>query len=163
MASSVAVCLCVFNLVVYVFFCCYWCQLDLLSVMSNYFPCCCNLYVIWPVVMIVVALPNDHPWDHGPPSSHWTTTVDPMGIDAKTCEVSLFVWFLPCQWINFIWCSSSLSMLTGFLSITGITPCTRWLNSSVARLGIPYPSGVVWICSNAMWMSPPESVHFYGA
>ena len=105
-------------------------------------------------------LPTIAPWVHGPPSSHWTATVDPMGGDAMTCEASLFVSFLLYLCINFIWCSSSLSTLSGFLSITGIIPHTGWLNSNVARLGRPCPSGVVWICNNAMWMSPPESEHF---
>ena len=34
------------------------------------------------------------PWVHGPPSSHWTTTADPMGRDANTGEASLL--FLYC-------------------------------------------------------------------
>ena len=104
--------------------------------------------------------PTIVPWVHSPPSSHWTTTVDPMGIDTKTCEASLFLSFLLCLCISWTWCLSSLSTITDFLSITGITPHTWWLNSNVARLGRPCTSGVVWICHNAMWMSPPASKHF---
>ena len=97
------------------------------------------------------------PWVHGPLPSHWTATVDPMEINAKTGQASLFVSFLCCLCTNLLWCSLSVSPPTGFLSMTGITLYTRWLNSNVAWLSKPYPSGVVWICNNAMWMSPPES------
>ena len=74
---------------------------------------------------------------------------------------SLFVSFLPYLCTNLVWCSSSLSTITGFLSIKGITLHTRWLNSIVAWLGIPCPSGVVQICNKAMWMSSPESAQFF--
>ena len=155
MASNGSVCMCVFSLVVYVFFCCYWHQLDVLSVTCNYSPIVvtCMLYdLLW---WLWSSLPTIIPCLHGPLFSHWTATVDPMRIDAKTCEASLFVSFLLCLCINFIWCLSSLSTLIAFLSITGITPHTRWLNRNIARLGRPCPSGVVWIC-NAMSISPPD-------
>ena len=64
MASSGSVC--VFpSLVTHVFFCCYGCWLDVLSVTCNYFPCSGDLYFVWPVVVIVIALSNNHtmgPW-----------------------------------------------------------------------------------------------------
>ena len=161
MASSGSVCLfCVFRLVSYVIFCCYGCWLDVMYVTCNYSPCHCNLYVIWLVVMIVSPLLTIVPWVCSPLSSCWTTTVDPMGIDTKTRDASLFVLCLLCLCINFIWCSSSLSTLTCFLSITGITLYTRWLNSNIAGLCRSCPSGIVQICNNAMWMSSLESEHF---
>ena len=55
----------------------------------------------------------------------------------------IIVWvILPCMCISFLWCSSSSSILTGFLFITGIILCIRWLNSNVAELGDLAP--VVW-------------------
>ena len=141
----------------YAIICHYWCWPDMLSVACDSPTSYCNLYGIWSVMVIVVSLPNNH---HGPLSSHWTTTVDPMGMDAKTGEASFFVSFLFCLCSNLLWYSSTLSLPIVFLSMTGITPCTRQLNSSVVGLSKPYPSGVVWICNNAMWMSPPESAHF---
>ena len=119
----------------------------------------CMLYEqlvwLWSPFPVIV------PWVHGPPNSHWSTTVDPMGIDAKTCEASLFVSFLCCLCTNLVWCSSSLSTPTGFLSITGIILCTEWSNSNVARLGKPSPSGVAQICNKAMWMLATKSTHFF--
>ena len=114
-----------------------------------------QLWWLWSPFSIII------PWVHSPPSSHWTATVDPMGIDAKTCEASLFVSFLPCLCTNLVWCSSSLSTITSLLSITGITLHTGWWNSNLAGLGKPCPSGVVWICIRAIWMSPLESAHFF--
>ena len=156
------ICVCMFtSLVTHVFFCCYRCWLDVLSLLCNYSSCVGVLYLVWTCYDDC-----DHPCQllyhgvHSLPSSHWTTTVDPVGIDTKIFEVSLFWSFLPCLCIRFLWCSSSLSILIGFLSITGIMLHTGWLNSNVAGLGRPCPSGVVLICSNAMCVSPPESEHF---
>ena len=53
---------------------------------------CCLLHVIILPVLVTcilydllwwlwLPLPTTVQWVHGPPSSHWTTTVDPMGID----------------------------------------------------------------------------------
>ena len=157
------ICLCVYvfpSVVVHVVFYCYRCWLDVLSVACNFSPCSGDLYFVWPVVVIVIAL-SSYCAIYCPPSPHWTATVDPMGIDTKTCEVSLFGSFLPCLYICFLWCSSSLSILTSFLSITGIIPCTRWLNSNIARHGRPCPSGVVLIWSNTMCTSPLKSEHFF--
>ena len=42
----------------------------------------------------------------------------------------------------------------------GMIPHTGWLNSNVAGLSKPCPSGIVLICNNAMLISPLESVHF---
>ena len=155
------ICLCVFpSLVAHVVFCCYSCWLDVLSVACDYSPCSgdCILYdLLW---WLWSPFPTIVPWVHSPPSSHWTTTVDPMGIDTKICEVSLFGSFLPCRCVSCLWCLSSLSTLTGFPSNTGIIPHTGWLNSNITRLGRPCPSGVVLICSNAMCTSPPESEQF---
>ena len=101
--------------------------------------CCLLLVIILPVVVTCILydllwwlwspFPTIMLWVHGPPSSCWTATVDPMGIYAKTCEVSLFGSFLSCLCVRFLWCSSSLSTLIGFLSSTGIILHTRWLNS----------------------------------
>ena len=135
-------------------------------------PMCCLLHVIiLPVLMTCILydllwwlwlpLSTTVPWVHGPPSSHWTATVDPIGIDVKIFEVSLPQSFIPCLCIKVWWCSSSLSMLIGGLSITGIMPLTRQLNSSIAGLGRPCPSGLVLICSIVMCISPPESVHLF--
>ena len=113
------------------------------------------LWWLWSSLPIIVC------WVHGPPSSHWTATIDPMGIDIMIFEVSLFWSFFPCPCIKFLWCSSSLCILVGVLLIKGIMPHTRQLNSTVAQLGRPCPSGVVLICSNAMCISPSETEHFF--
>ena len=84
-----------------------------------------------------------------------------MGIDIRIFKVSLFQSFLPCLCIKFLRCSSSLYILLGFQFIKGIMPHTGQLNSNIAGLGRPCPSGLVLICSNAMCMSPPESEHFF--
>ena len=55
---------CVFpSLVVHVVFCCYRCWFDVLSVTCNYSPCSGDLYFVWPVVVIVIALSNYCPMD----------------------------------------------------------------------------------------------------
>ena len=56
-------------------------------------------------------------------------------------------------------CHHSLSKI-GLWSKTGMMLQTCLLNISVAGLGNPWPNGVVWICSRAMFMSLPELVHF---
>ena len=155
------ICLCVFpSLVPHVVFCCYGCCLM----------CCLLCMIIFPVVVTCILhdllqwlwlpFPTILPWVHSPLSSHWTTTVGPMGRDTKACEVSLFTSFLPCLCISILLCSSSLSTLTGFLSSTGIILHTGCLNSNVAGLGRPCPSGVVLICSNTMCTSLLVSEHF---
>ena len=58
-------------------------------------------------------------------------------------EASLL--FLCCLYTSILWCSSSKSSPTGFLSITGMILWTGQLNINVARLGKPWPSGVVCI------------------
>ena len=133
--------------------------------------CCLLQVIILPVLVTCIlydllwwlwlSFPIIVPWVHDPPSSCWTTTVDPMGIDTKILEVSLFWSFLPCLCIRFLWCLSSFSIFISFLSIIGILPHTRWLNSNVARLGRPCPSGVVLICTNTMCISPLEAENFF--
>ena len=48
-------------LVMYVSICCYWCQLDMLSVVCDPPASCCELYCVWTVMMIVVSFPNNCP------------------------------------------------------------------------------------------------------
>ena len=79
----------------------------------------------------------------------------------KFLEVSMPCSFLYCLFTNAVWCSSSLSVLIGGLSIIGIMPLTGQLNNNVAGLGRPQPSDVDLICSRAMCMSLPESKHFF--
>ena len=111
---------------------------------------CCLLHVIiLPMLLTCIlydllwwlwlSLPIIVPQVHGPQSSHWTATVDPIGIDIKIFEVLLLLSFCPCLCIKFLWYSSSLPILISFLSITGIMPCTGQLNSNVAGL-----APVVW-------------------
>ena len=82
----------------------------------------------------------------------------PYGRDANTGEASLP--FLCCLSNNLLWCSSSQSCPISLWYKTGMMPRTCLLNINVAGPGKPWPSRVVWICSRAMFMSPPESVHF---
>ena len=98
------------------------------------------------------------PWVHGPPSSCWTATTDPMGIFENTGEVSLS--FLPCLSTNLLWWSSSQSYPIGLQSTTGIMPWTCLLNISVAGLGNPWPIGIVHICNTAIFLLLPDSAHF---
>ena len=129
--------------------------------------CCLVCIIILPVLVTCILydllwwlwspLPITVPWIHRPLSFCWTATVDPTGIDIKIFEVSLFQLFLPCLCIKFLWCSSSLSMMIGFLSIRGIMPHTERLNKNVAGLGSHWLSGMILICSNAMCISQPES------
>ena len=146
-------------LVAYAIICWYWCWPDIVSVACDS-PTSCDLYGVWLVVVIVVFLPNNCPM--GP----WFTIVSlnhyswPYGNRCKDWWSMIFASFLCCQCTNLLWCSLTLSPPIGFLSMTGITLYTGWLNSNVARLSKPCPSGVVQICNNAMWMSPPESTHF---
>ena len=102
-------------------------------------------------------VPTIVPWVHGPQSSHWTTTADPTGIDENIGEASLL--FLCCLSSSLLWWSSSQSCPIGLQSRIGMMPQTCLLNMSVARFGKPWLSGVVWICSRAIFMSSPESAH----
>ena len=81
-----------------------------MSIACNYSSCFGDLYFVWSVVMVVISLVNYCTMVHCPLSSHWTTTVDPFGIDVKIFEVSLPWSFLPCLCIKVWWCSSSLSI-----------------------------------------------------
>ena len=148
------------SLVTYVVFCGYRCWFDVLSVACNNSSCVGDLYLVLPV-MIVIALAyycTIGPWSPIFPLNCYSC---PVGIDIKIFEVSLSQSFLSNLCITFLWCSSSLSILIGFLYITDIMPHTGQLNSNVAGLGRPWPSGVVLICSNTMCISPPESEHFF--
>ena len=130
--------------------------------------CCLLCVIILPVlvtfvcsvVMIVTALVyycpigpqspmfllNCYSWPYGNRHKHFWSIIASV--------------IFPCLCIKVLWCLSSLCILIGSLSITGIMPLTRWLNSSIAGLGRPCPSGVILICSIAMCISPPESEHF---
>ena len=93
-----------------------------------------------------------------PPSSHWTTTANTMGIPANTGEVSLL--FFCCMSTSLLWWSSSQSCPIGLWSKTGMMPQTCLLNINVAGLSKPWPNGIVCICSRAIFMSLPELEHF---
>ena len=110
------------------------------------------LWWLWSPVPMVI------PWVHGLPSSCWTTTVDHMGIYAKTGEASLL--FLCCLSTSLWWWLSSQSCPIGLQSTIGMLLQTGLLNMSVAKLSKPWPNGVVQICSRAIFMSLPDSVHY---
>ena len=144
--QQISLSVCMFcSLVAYVIVCCYWCQPDMLSVVCDSPTSCCNLYGAWSVMVIVVSLPNNHPM--GP----WSTVFSlncyrwPYGNRCKNWWSIIVCVILCCLCTNLLWCLSSLSPPIGFLSKTGITPHTGWLNSSVAGLDKPCPIGVVWI------------------
>ena len=103
-------------------------------------------------------VPTTIPWVHGPPSSCWITKADPLGIHANIGEASLL--FFCCLSTSLLWWSSSQSCMISLWSKTGMMPRTCLLNINVAGLIKPWPNGVVCICSRAIFMSLPKSVHF---
>ena len=95
-------------------------------------------------------VPSIVPWVHSPSSSHWTTTVHPMGIETYILGVSLPLSCLVCLFTITLKCSWSLSMPTGGLLIAASIPLIRWLNSMFAGLGSPCLSGVIHVHNRAM-------------
>ena len=134
------------------------------------FMCCLLHVIVFPVVMMQILynllwclwspFSSMVPWVHGPPSSHWTTTVDTTGRGLKVLEVSSSLSFLYCPLINALWCSSSLSAPIGGLFTNGIMPLIGQLNNIVAELQRPCPRGVILICNRAMWGSLLDSKTF---
>ena len=61
---------------------------------------------------------------------------------------------------SLVWWSSSQSCPIGFWSTTGIMPQTCLLNIMVARLGRPWPIGIVHNCNSAMFLFLPDLAHF---
>ena len=64
-----------------------------------------------------------------------------MGIHG---EASLL--FFCCLFTSLLWFLSLQSCLIGLQSKTGMMPQTCLLNINVARLGKPWPNGIVHIC-----------------
>ena len=75
-------------------------------------------------------------------------------------SILVFVIFA-CLFIIALWCSSSLSITIGGLFITGIMLQIGQLNSIIAGLGSPCLSGIILICTRAIFGSILESKHFY--
>ena len=100
-------------------------------------------------------LPTIVPWVHSPPSSCWTTKVDPIGRDAKIGEASLLI--LCCLSINQLWCLPSLSLSIGFLSkgldTHNANSWWYWHPTFVAIL--------CWICSHVISMVPFTHAAFF--
>ena len=164
MASSGTVCLFVcFTQVVYIFFCCYWCQLDVLLVTSNYSPCCCNFYVIRPDIVIVVALPNHHlmgPWSSIFPLNCYSW---PHGDICKDLW-SIIVCVISTLPVNWFYRMLVIILYAYWFPIYhGHYTAYQMIKQQCCWTKETLPSSVIWICSNAMWMSPPESTHFYSA
>ena len=95
---------------------------------------------------------------HGLLSSCWTTTADPMRERWQILVKHHFYFSVVCLLACFDVCHHSLSKQV-LQSKTGMIPQTCLLNISVAKFGNHWSSRVVWICSRAMFMSPPELAH----
>ena len=144
------VCFCVsVQLVLQIMFCRYRCWFYVPSVVCDYSFCFGDAYFALSVLVVVIIFLLNHysgPYFEEKQNS-WN-----------------YLWpysFLYCLFTNIVWCSSSLSVLIGGLSIIGIIPLTGQLNSNVVRLRRPCLSGVDLICSRAMCISLPESKHFF--
>ena len=61
----------------------------------------------------------------------------------------MFLIIFVCLSANALWYSSSLSVLISILFIIGMIPLVGQINSSVAGLGSPGPSGIIFICNKA--------------
>ena len=77
-----------------------------------------------------------------------------------SCNIIYLIIFV-CLLTNALWHSSALSILIGTLFIIGILPFVRQINSSVAGLGIPSPSGIILICNRVRCISGLVSGHFF--
>ena len=130
-----------------------WCPLHVMHLPLDV-NCIVYDFLWWFLLPVLTTVP----WVHGPPSSHWTTTADPIGIHENVTAVSLS--FFCCLLRILAWWWSSQSWTRGLRSMTGIMLQTGLLNLNVARLGKSWPNGVVWIWRSAMFMSVSELAHF---
>ena len=111
--------------------------------------------------MVVIALPFNCTMGPQSPMFLLNCYIRPYEKRHKILEVYLSLSFLACLFNIALWCSSSLSTPTSDLSIIGIMPLIGRLNSIVAGVGSPCPSGVVHFCNMAMCESLVESKCFF--
>ena len=103
---------------------------------------------LWPPLPAII------PWVHGPLSSCWTATADPMGIFENNCDVSLS--FFLCLSTSLAWWSSSWSCPIGFWinyrhnasidrhSGISVVVCMMSTQSSMPFISWSFPSA--WLC-----------------
>ena len=98
---------------------------------------------------------------HSPPSSHETATVDPAEKRKDFFKYHFPGYFYVDGPLRASLCTSSLSALIGAQLIWGKKPHNGLLNSIVAALESPAPTGVDCICHKARLISLLVSIHFF--
>ena len=97
---------------------------------------------------------------HSPPFFCWTATLDPAEKPEGFLWVSSFSLYLLWWASRASYHASSLSMFIGALLVCGIRPQMGLLNSIMAGLGRPAPTGVDHICNKAKLVSQLISLLF---